>query len=418
MFDDNNIDKMMKSILENAQEEVPAHVWEGVSAGLDKAAKSKAVVIWWRRAAIGAAAAAIIVAGLLFTKGGADQVTESIDPQNGDFIAVIEKDSHADSASVEGVTPPEDVLMAEVKVPKGITPSVQHRPASVIQAQEDISATYADITEKLQSVEKPEEKPAERNTAENMTEEEITDKLQGQLIDPVMDFKEAEHYFEEPEPARKQKASLVLSGITGTNSLQNGAHRGLQKRPAAIAGPVETGITETSTNTTYGIPVSAGVGVKLDINDRWAVGVGVNYSYLTRQFYGRYTKADENGMEISSTASDIKNSQHFVGIPVNAYCNLISNKHISLYAYAGGAVEKCISDKYDVLSTNIVHTEKPKGVQLSANLGIGAEFKLGQHLGLYVDPSLRYYFDNGQPKSIRTAQPLMLGFEMGLRVNL
>jgi hypothetical protein len=123
-------------------------------------------------------------------------------------------------------------------------------------------------------------------------------------------------------------------------------------------------------------------------------------------------------MEISSTASDIKNSQHFVGIPVNAYCNLISNKHISLYAYAGGAIEKCISDKYDILSTNIVHTEKPKGVQLSANLGIGAEFKLGQHLGLYVDPSLRYYFDNGQPKSIRTAQPLMLGFEMGLRVNL
>jgi RNA polymerase sigma-70 factor (ECF subfamily) len=57
-------------------------------------------------------------------------------------------------------------------------------------------------------------------------------------------------------------------------------------------------------------------------------------------------------------------------------------------------------------------------VQLSANLGIGAEFKLGQHLGLYVDPSLRYYFDNGQPKSIRTSQPLMLGFEMGLRVNL
>lgn len=418
MFDDNNIDKMMKSILENAQEEVPAHVWEGVSAGLDKAAKSKTVVIWWRRAAIGAAAAAVIVAGLLFTRSGADQVTESIDPQNGDFIAVIEKDSHADSASVEGVTPPEDVLMAEVKVPKGITPSVQHRPASVIQAQEDISATYADITEKLQSVEKPEEKPAERNTAENMTEEEITDKLQGQLIDPVMDFKEAEHYFEEPEPVRKPKASLVLSGITGTNSIHNGARANLMKRPTPVSGPAKTGITETSTNTTYGIPVSAGIGVKFDLNDRWSLGVGVNYSYLSRKFYGTYTKADDNGMEISSTSSDIKNSQHFVGIPVNAYCNLISNKHISLYAYAGGTVEKCVSDKYDVLSTNIVHTEKPKGVQMSANLGIGAEFKLGQHLGLYVDPSLRYYFDCGQPKSIRTAQPLMLGFEMGLRVNL
>ena len=35
---ENNIDNLMKSMLENAQEEVPAHVWDGVSAGLDKAA--------------------------------------------------------------------------------------------------------------------------------------------------------------------------------------------------------------------------------------------------------------------------------------------------------------------------------------------------------------------------------------------
>ena len=29
-----------------------------------------------------------------------------------------------------------------------------------------------------------------------------------------------------------------------------------------------------------------------------------------------------------------------------------------------------------------------------------------------------YYFNNGQPKSIRSSQPLMLGFEAGLRFNL
>ena len=396
MFDDNNIDKMMKSILENAQEEVPAHVWEGVSAGLDKAAKSKTVVIWWRRAAIGAAAAAVIVAGLLFTKGGADQVTESIDPQNGDFIAVVEKSSYDDTTSTNGLTPPENILMAEVKTPEAVKPASYNKPSNIIQAQEDI---ISDITE---------EKEPEEVVKEKV--EKTRKELQTAL--PVQDFDFAE------ETPRKRNTSIILSGITGTNSIHNGARANLMKRPTPVSGPAKTGITETSTNTTYGIPVSAGIGVKFDLNDRWSLGVGVNYSYLSRKFYGTYTKADDNGMEISSTSSDIKNSQHFVGIPVNAYCNLISNKHISLYAYAGGTVEKCISDKYDVLSTNIVHTEKPKGVQMSANLGIGAEFKLGQHLGLYVDPSLRYYFDCGQPKSIRTAQPLMLGFEMGLRVNL
>ena len=57
-------------------------------------------------------------------------------------------------------------------------------------------------------------------------------------------------------------------------------------------------------------------------------------------------------------------------------------------------------------------------MQLSANAGIGVEFMLGRYVGLYLDPSLRYYFKSGQPKSIRTAQPLMLGFELGLRFNL
>jgi len=81
-------------------------------------------------------------------------------------------------------------------------------------------------------------------------------------------------------------------------------------------------------------------------------------------------------------------------------------------------VEKCVSDRYEILSTSVIPKNNPSGVQLSANAGIGVEFMLGKHLGLYLDPSLRYYFNCNQPKSIRTVQPLTLGFEMGLRVNL
>ena len=66
----------------------------------------------------------------------------------------------------------------------------------------------------------------------------------------------------------------------------------------------------------------------------------------------------------------------------------------------------------------INHREAVKGVQLSANAGIGVEFLLGKHVGIYLDPSLRYYFSCRQPQSIRTAQPLMLGFEAGVRFNL
>jgi hypothetical protein len=58
------------------------------------------------------------------------------------------------------------------------------------------------------------------------------------------------------------------------------------------------------------------------------------------------------------------------------------------------------------------------GLQLAAGLGLGIEFRLGEHLGLYVDPSLRYYFEGNQPRSIRTQQPLMMGLELGMRFGL
>ena len=115
----------------------------------------------------------------------------------------------------------------------------------------------------------------------------------------------------------------------------------------------------------------------------------------------------------------IKNTQHYIGIPVNAYYNIVSKDFINFYAYAGGTVEKCVGNRYQVQTSPVInHHESVKGVQLSANAGIGVEFLLGKHVGIYLDPSLRYYFNCRQPKSIRTAQPLMLGFEAGVRFNL
>lgn len=401
---ENNIDKLMKSMLENAQEEVPAHIWDGVSAGLDKAARRPAI-IWWRRAAVGVAAAAAVAVGFVFG-GKSVQTAEPV----GDMIAVVETTPVSDSegrSAMDIQTPPEQVLMANAVIPQ--TPKSTFRPSSVMDAMTSIEAEEMpqnDINETSEAVVAREEKSGSEEAEEIKVEPRAT------LQDDV-------NWGEDEDEAvrRKSRTSLVLSGVTGTNSIQNGAKANILKRPSLSTSPTQTGITETSTNTTYGIPVSVGAGVKIDFNDRWALGVGANYSLLTRKFYGTYSKFD-NGQEVSSTSSDIRNLQHFVGIPVNAYYNILNNKQINLYAYAGGSVEKCVADKYEVLSTNIIHTEKPSGVQLSANVGIGVEFMLGKHVGLYADPSLRYYFDNGQPKSIRTSQPLMLGLDLGLRIKL
>lgn len=387
-----DFDLMMKSILDEGREEVPAHIWEGVSEGLDKAARRKTVVLWWKRAAVSVAAAAAVTLGVIFNM---DKDTDSFVPQavDKDLIAVVEPvQEPAVEAADEGIPADEAEVVRKMQ--------------KVLIAKAEVQETVADDV------------PSDASEAM----ETVSDMIETAMKEPSEEKPEEGVYFpedwgeEEEKPARR--VSFELSGLAGTNNTQSQNRIGPMKRPTTSPAPKETGIEETSTKGSYNIPVSFGAGVKIGLNQRWSIGTGVRYTRLSRQFYGKYTKVGADGSLANPISSDIHNLQQYIGIPVNAYCNIVSNDMINLYAYAGGTAEKCISDKYSVLGTDIVHKEKIDGLQLSANAGIGVEFLLGKHVGVYIDPSLRYYFDNGQPKSIRTVQPLMLGFEMGIRARL
>ncbi len=418
MFEDSHntdFDLLMKSILESGQEDVPERVWEGISEELDSLARRKKAALWWRRAAIGSAAAAVVAVGMFLGFNGTHMQQD-----DSNMIAVVppvqESDGNMTLANAEEL-PAEHMEVRSSFVPR-----------SAAEFETAIDEAAADAVQEKQEQDKPKQDNTEKpGPAEMKKADEGRGRNQETAKDqsPQGRMTLEDNWKETPEDgdfkADNSRASVVISGITGTNSTRSKARHNLMKRPTVPSTKPRTGITETSTNTTYGIPVSFGAGVKVDITERWAVGAGLNYTLLTRKFYGTYTKATDDGIIEISQSSDIRNVQHYVGIPINAYFNILNNRHVNFYAYAGGTAEKCISDRYEVLNVNgspIIHKEKAKGVQLSANVGIGVEFMLGKYVGLYVDPSLRYYFDNGQPKSIRTAQPLMLGFEMGIRARL
>lgn len=400
MFDEKN-DIDFRSILEGAEEEVPARVWEGVSAGLDKAARGKVVALWFRRAGIGVAAAAAVAAVMLVlpTDNGTDIVSEA---DESDMIAVVENGPAIPADTAETIAP-EMVYMAKAA------------PVKVKTVGQTVP-TEVEIPEHMVSEERF---PADQKTPECTADEHATQ--QEKVMEKTNQEVSAEwkdEWSDIEETTQKRNVAFVLSGLTGTNAAQNEAGKNIFKRPDPSPGPAVTGVKQTSTNSAYDIPLSFGAGVRIGLSPKWSIGAGVNYSILSRKFSGTYTKVNAAGVIENSTASDIRNTQHYIGIPVNAYYDIVDSRNVNFYAYAGGAVEKCISDKYSVLNTSIVHKEKVSGFQWSANVGIGVGFKLGEHLGLYIDPSLRYYFDCGQPHNIRSAQPLMLGFEVGLRADL
>ena len=401
----NNIfenDLLMRAILEGGQEDVPARVWDAVADGLDKASKKKTVVLRWRRTAAGlVAAAAAVTSVFVLTR----QESADIVPAAADMIAV------AEPAEMTEKTPEVEQTFNVISQTSG---------AKLMAYVPEVSKTTAPYTETV-AVEASDVMAQEQGSAIETSESEVQQPVADRKSEPVQ-TEEVKEYFptvwEDEAPARGVKTSLVLSGITGASGSQNSNSSNINKAPSVILTPNKTGIKEKNTASTYGLPVSVGAGVKMEFTPKWSLGLGLNYTYLTRKFNGTYTHVNEAGTVDNTVTSEIRNSQHYLGIPVNAYYNIVNSKHVNFYAYAGGAVEKCVYDKYNILSQSIMHKEAAKGVQLSANLGLGAEFMLGEHIGLYIDPSLRYYFDCDQPKSIRTAQPLMLGFEMGFRFRL
>lgn len=398
MFDNkDNIgqDLLMKSILEAGQEEVPARVWDGISEGLDMMDRRRRIAAWWRRASMTAAVAAAVVAGVFLHRNDEDMIITG--GTGSDMIAVV-KDT---PASIPVPVPePADAPADEQVIEMSIA-----RKAEII-AEKQITAYHA----------VPDPEPVVGHIAESGTTD--SEPSPYQKTTPTQEEYFPVDWDEEETIVNKRRIALTFSGITGSNNPNDKAKAGAIRQPSLTKAPTRTGIAESSERNTFGIPVSFGVGVKISLDDKWSIGTGIDYTLLSRKFYGTYIKVNKNGEIGQSVYSNIRNNQHYVGIPVNVFYNILDNSHLNFYAYAGGALEKCFSDSYQLLNTSIVHNEKVKGLQASVNAGLGVEFLAGRHLGFYVDPRIRYYFNNRQPKSIRTEQSLMAGVEMGLRIRL
>ena len=380
-------DLMFRSILENGQEEVPARVWHGVASGLDQIALRKKAALWFRRAVVGVSAAAAIATGVILSLPSEEAI---ILPEGNAVAVAVAAPADSDPGETSTVTDNYETLAEAVEH----TPYLAYVP--------EIAPTEQSIDTQEQNT----TTPVQVRVQENKSEETA----------PVIEQTTTDEWIEEePVKRNKIKASLVLSSTTGAAGQGSSSSNGILRRPISPATMIQTGVTEIGNNR-FGLPLSFGVGARIDITPRWSVGVGINYTLLTRKFEGDYMNV-EKGEILEYTQSEIRNLQHYIGIPVNVYYNIISAKKVNFYAYAGGAVEKGLVDKYQILASKSVYKKQIQGVQWSANLGLGVEFMLGKHLGLYLDPSAKYYFNCKQPKSIRTVEPLMFGCEIGFRTR-
>ncbi len=159
--------------------------------------------------------------------------------------------------------------------------------------------------------------------------------------------------------------------------------------------------------TEHKAPLTFGLKLGYSITPRMWVESGVQYSKLSSTFV-----REMRGNELTS-----EQALHYVGVPLGVGYRIFDVGPLSFYGVAGAQADFNVKAKS---STEGVETDAVKDdVQFSANAALGAQVKLTPHLGIYVEPGARYYFDNGSNvQNYFKDKKLNFNLQVGARWNI
>ena len=172
---------------------------------------------------------------------------------------------------------------------------------------------------------------------------------------------------------------------------------------------------EVNTRKKHKLPIKAGLSVRYKITPRLSLESGVTYSYLSSKLTAG---SKGNRYETDQTLQ-------YIGIPLKVNYSLWGNRYWEVYVSAGGEVEKCVAGKSEtnyVVDGKKVSTDhedvKVKPLQCSLNAAAGLQFNILPNLGVYAEPGVGYYFNNGSKvETIYKEKPFNFNLKAGLRLS-
>ncbi len=173
---------------------------------------------------------------------------------------------------------------------------------------------------------------------------------------------------------------------------------------------------ETKTEYEHHLPIRIGLSVAYALTDRLSISSGLTYTRLSSDIKDASRESKYIGEQ----------RLHYVGIPVNVSYKVASSRWISLYGTAGVLAEKCVSGTTDegyvennTMKYTNTHDISSKPLQMSVNAGVGIQFNVHDNVGIYAEPGLSYYFDDGSAlQTIYKEKPLNFNLNVGVRFKL
>ena len=405
---------------------VPDDLWEKIEARLPKEVVSptpkkeaRIVPLWARWAAV----AAVFVGGLMIlwneNRYEADQTAAVLPLSRGSQRGSEQAHSQAErKAKFEAEHEAE--LEAELEADQ-TTPNPSYSGGEGCAAKEPISSKEKSAEEPNEPIQptspegKPilpissDDKPISSEEKPNETEKSPEDVIR-ELDQKIAAYKQH----------RSESAAIKLyaSNGFGTQSYRNGvlmsqemlSNYDYYTNPdshGTRAGSSPVYLANHEERQKFYQPISFGLSVNIPISSGFSVSSGVVYTRLRSDFTSI----------ANSLVYERQQTLHYVGIPLTVQYNVWQWHGLNVYATAGGQadfnVKACVT-------TEGTETKLEKDdLQWSVNAAAGVQYNFIPQLGIYVEPGIKHYFDNGSHiRNFFKYRPTNFNLQIGLRLNI
>ena len=154
-------------------------------------------------------------------------------------------------------------------------------------------------------------------------------------------------------------------------------------------------------------PIAFGLSVSYPLSTKWLLSTGVTYTRLRSDFTSII-----KGSSISQ-----EQTLHYLGIPLNAQYRLFHRGGLNIYL-SGGAEADYNLKAHLTCESVTQHIDRDRW-QFSVQGGVGLQYDILPQLGLYAEPGVKYYFDNGSRlRNYFKDKPTSFNLQVGLRLNI
>jgi hypothetical protein len=373
--------------LTDYREEPKRDLWEGIEASLNKEVKRQHRLVSLRRWMAAAVFVGLTVGGgYLFWHQ--QPVT---DEQQQDVIAEVyeapENPKQEESFVAQAITS-KSTALSRITSPSGTSAST-----------EEFVATEVSVT--------TEESFATEESAPVANEDHqvLPKKPEKQKERPALEL------FEEKNPTQRHNKKLSMnlyasggmSSWNGRNGVQMSSSM-QQKFAFARGEPVY--LADYEERQDHKQPISFGLTLSYPLTNRLSVSTGAVYTRLSSDFLNIVQN------------HQIKRHQvlHYVGIPLNLQFSVWQWRGFEAYLAAGGQLDWNVAAQ---TNTDGVDQKMDKDrAQWSIGGSLGVQYHIVPQVGLYAEPGIRYYFNNGSSISnFYKDKPTSFNLQFGLRFD-